>query len=52
MENHLGRAYVPVTMAAGAIIGGVGGTMALGPIGGIAGAVGGALLAGALVFAG
>jgi len=52
MESHLGRAYVPVTMAAGALIGGTAGALALGPIGGIAGAIGGAVFLGALVFAG
>lgn len=52
MEKTFGRAYVPVAMIVGGAIGGTLGGLALGPLGAIAGAAGGALLSGTLVFAG
>jgi hypothetical protein len=39
-------------MAAGGALGATVGTLTLGPIGGVAGGIGGALLGGVLVFAG
>lgn len=52
LERTFGRAYLPIAVAGGAALGGGLGFLTLGPFGGIAGAVGGALLAGVLVFAG
>ena len=52
MEDHFGRAYVPIAALGGAAVGGTLGAVTLGPVGGIAGALGGGFLGAALVFAG
>jgi hypothetical protein len=52
MESHFGRAYVPIAMAGGAVVGGGLGFLTLGPVGALAGGAAGALLGGVLVFAG
>lgn len=51
MEDHFGRAYLPIAMAGGALVGGTLGALALGPVGGILGAFAGGMLGGVLVFA-
>lgn len=50
MERTFGRAYLPIAMVAGGAIGGGLGLLTLGPIGGVVGALGGAMLAGTLIF--
>jgi hypothetical protein len=52
MEDHFGKAYVPIAMAGGAVAGGLLGGLTLGPIGAIGGALAGGMLGGVLVFAG
>lgn len=52
MEQHLGRAAMPAAAIGGGLVGGTIGALTLGPIGGIAGAAGGAFLGAALFMAG
>jgi hypothetical protein len=48
MENHLGRAAMPVAAIGGGIVGGTLGALTLGPIGGIVGGAAGAFFGAAL----
>jgi hypothetical protein len=52
MEDKFGKAYLPIAMAGGGAVGATAGFLTLGPVGGIVGGLGGALLGGVLVFAG
>lgn len=52
MENRFGRAAMPMAALAGGIVGGGAGFLALGPVGGLVGAAGGAFFGAALFMSG